>query len=76
MQDLATLFPNLPVVNVAPYDAFIQIVFRDVQDYINVKNDPHYVQVVNPDHVNFADQAGTRMACGWFERHVMGGQAV
>ncbi|KAL9592940.1 MAG: hypothetical protein Q9219_007706 [cf. Caloplaca sp. 3 TL-2023] len=73
---LPSLFPNLPTINHAPYDAFVQIVFRDIQDYINVKNDPHYRDVVNPDHGNFADAAGTRMAVGWFERHVCGGEKV
>jgi len=76
MHDLGKLFPNLPSVNMSPYDAFIQIVFRDVQDYINMKNDPHYMQVVNPDHVNFADGPNTMMSCGWYEKHVAGGKLI
>lgn len=70
------MFPNLPSVNVAPYDAFVQIVFRDVRDYINVKDDPHYQNVVNPDHVNFADHSNTLMSAGWYERHVADGKLV
>lgn len=50
MKDLSKLYPNLPVVNHSPYDALVTIVFRDLQDYIDVKNDPHFVNVVNPDH--------------------------
>ncbi|KAK3674114.1 hypothetical protein LTR78_005961 [Recurvomyces mirabilis] len=76
VQDLDKLFPNLPSVNRSPYDAFVQIVFRDVQDYINVKDDPHYMNVVNPDHVNFADGPGTMMSFGWFERHVADGKLI
>lgn len=70
------MFPNLPSVNVAPFDAIVQIVFRDIQDYINVKNDPHFMNVVNPDHVNFADVANTMMSAGWYEKHVADGKLV
>ncbi|KAI4290033.1 MAG: hypothetical protein Q9185_005510 [Variospora sp. 1 TL-2023] len=76
MKDIDQLFPNLSSVNHSPYDGFITIVFRDMQDYINVKNDPHYLSVVNPDHANFADGPSTMMSFGWFERHVAGGQLV
>lgn len=75
-QDLDKMFPGLPSANVAPYDAFIQIVFRDLQDYINVKDDPHYLSVVNPDHVNFADLPNTVMSAGWYEKHVADGKLV
>ncbi|KAL8977851.1 MAG: hypothetical protein Q9177_006547 [Variospora cf. flavescens] len=74
--DIDQLFPNLSSVNHSPYDGFITIVFRDMQDYINVKNDPHYLSVVSPDHANFADGPSTMMSFGWFERHVAGGQLV
>ncbi|KAL9598508.1 MAG: hypothetical protein Q9179_003885 [Wetmoreana sp. 5 TL-2023] len=76
MEDLDKLFPNLPLVNRAPYDAFVQIIFKDVQDYIKVKDDPHYRTVVNPDHANFADGPNTMMSFGWFERHVADGKLV
>jgi hypothetical protein len=76
MKDLKLMFPNLPDVNAAPYDAVVQMVFRDVEDYIAVKNDEHFRKVVNPDHVNFADPANTLMSVGWFERHVANGQLV
>ena len=76
MKEIDTLFPNLPGVNHSPYDAIVTIVFRDAQDYINVKNDPHFRSVVNPDHVNFADGANTMMSYGWFEKHVADGKLV
>ncbi|KAL8725153.1 MAG: hypothetical protein Q9166_007528 [cf. Caloplaca sp. 2 TL-2023] len=76
MKGIDALFPNLSSVNHSSYDAFVTIVFRDIQDYINVKNDPHYMSVVNPDHVNFADGPSTMMSFGWFEKHVADGQLV
>ena len=72
---IGQLFPDLPQSNIADYDCFIHIVFKDVQDFVNVKNDPHYKQVVVPDHESFADQERTTMVTGWFERHIAGGQA-
>ncbi|KAF2219775.1 EthD domain-containing protein [Elsinoe ampelina] len=76
MSDIDKLYPNLPMVNHTPYDAFVTIVFRDPQDYIDVKNDPHFINVVNPDHRNFSDPANTQMSFGWFEKHVSNGQLV
>ncbi|KAL8727580.1 MAG: hypothetical protein Q9181_005664 [Wetmoreana brouardii] len=70
MKDIDSLFPNLSSCNHSSYDAFVTIVFRNIQDYINVKNDPHYMSVVNPDHANFADGPSTMMSFGWFEKHV------
>ncbi|KAL6719216.1 hypothetical protein ACLMJK_003453 [Lecanora helva] len=76
MKDIDQLFPNLPTVNHSPFDAFVTIVFRDIKDYISVKDEPHYLNVVNPDHVNFADGPSTRMSFGWFEKHVADGKLV
>jgi hypothetical protein len=76
MKDLEKLFPNLPSVNRSENDAFITIVFRNVQDYVDVKNDPHFVNVVNPDHENFSDPANTLMSYGWYEKHVKDGELV
>ena len=73
---LQQIIGNLPAAHVADYDCFIQIVFKDPQDYINVKEDPHYKQVVLPDHESFADAERTTMVTGWFERHVAGGEAA
>jgi hypothetical protein len=76
MKDIENLFPNLPSVNRSPYDAFVTIVFRNIEDYVSVKNDPHYLSVVNPDHANFADGPSTMMSFGWFEKHVADGKLV
>ena len=76
MKDLEHLFPNLPNVNRSENDAFITIVFRNVQDYVDVKNDPHFINVVNPDHKHFSDPANTLMSYGWYEKHVKDGELV
>ncbi|KAJ5618275.1 hypothetical protein N7528_006918 [Penicillium herquei] len=41
--------------NVADYDAFIQIFFDDVEDFVRMKADPDWRTKVMPDHENFAD---------------------
>ena len=51
-------------------DAFVQILFQRVQDYVNVREDPYYKQVVLPDLANFGDPARSSMTVGRFERHV------
>jgi hypothetical protein len=66
----------LPTANIADCDAVIQVVFKDIQDYLRVREDPHFKSVVNPDHVNFADPQKTRFAMGWFEVHVRDGKIV
>lgn len=42
------------------HDCEVQIVFRDVEDYERLKEDPEYTQKVLPDHVNFADLKKTK----------------
>jgi hypothetical protein len=67
---------KLPASSVSDADAVIQIVFKDVADYLRVRQDPHFIKVVNPDHVNFADPKKTRMSVGSFEVHVRDGHVV
>ena len=68
------MFPGMPESHYADQDAFVQIVFKDLDDYLAVKNDPHYQHVVNPDHKNFADGARTKIMTGWYEKHIANGQ--
>jgi EthD domain len=70
------IFGELYAGNVADYDCFVQVVFKDVQDFINVKDDPYYKQVVMPDHANFADTKRTSMVTGWMETHIADGRAA
>ncbi|PGG97985.1 hypothetical protein AJ80_09607 [Polytolypa hystricis UAMH7299] len=67
---------KLPTASIYDCDATIQIVFKDIEDYLRVRQDPHFTSVVNPDHLNFADPNKTRFAMGWFEVHIKDGQVV
>jgi hypothetical protein len=73
---LNQIFGGFYKANEAEYDCIIQIAFKDPQDFINVKEDPHYKKVVLPDHGNFADTERTTMVTGWLEMHVEKGQIV
>ncbi|KAI5463838.1 hypothetical protein BGZ63DRAFT_352239 [Mariannaea sp. PMI_226] len=70
------IFPGIPSDKVDDSDSIIQIVFRNVEDYVRVRNDEHYKTVVNPDHDVFSDPTRTKFVTGWFEFHVTDGQAV
>ncbi|KAJ9649741.1 hypothetical protein H2199_000520 [Coniosporium tulheliwenetii] len=50
--------------NVADYDAIVQIVFKDVEDFVRMKADPHFMKSVTPDHENFADTKRSKMTIG------------
>lgn len=44
----------------AEYDSFVQTVFKDIEDFVRMKADPYYKEVVAPDHENFADTTRSR----------------
>ena len=46
--------------NHADYDSFVQAVFKDVEDFVRMKADPFWREVVAPDHENFADTTRSR----------------
>jgi hypothetical protein len=52
-------------------DAVIQTVFKYIDDYLRVRQEPHFISVVNPGRKNFAGPMRTRMSVGEFEVHVM-----
>ncbi|KAM5527614.1 hypothetical protein FOXYSP1_19976 [Fusarium oxysporum f. sp. phaseoli] len=62
--------------NVADYDAIIQIMFDDVQDFVRVKADPFFQKSVTPDHEKFADTARSRMTIGLVHDIIMDGNAI
>jgi len=43
------------MANVADYDCFSQVVFKNIEDYKKMKEDPWYKQHLVGDHENFAD---------------------
>jgi hypothetical protein len=50
--------------------------FHSPEDFIAVKEDPHYKNVVLPDHGYFADVQRTTMVTGWLETHIENGILV
>jgi EthD domain len=51
---MAQLF-DPQMANVADFDCFSQVVFKSVEDYKRMKQDPWYKQHLVGDHENFAD---------------------
>ena len=49
--------------NVADYDCVIQIIFRDIEGFVRMKQDADYRRLVVPDHENFADTKRSRYTC-------------
>ena len=64
------MFPHMPSVNVPSFDAIIQIVFRDPENYLAMKKDSRYSELLIPDAAQFADASNTLMTYGWHEKHI------
>jgi hypothetical protein len=73
---MGQIFGSFPEGKTADYDCFIQVLFKDVEDYIRAKEDPYYQNVINPDHANFADTTRTVFVTGWVESHIVDGNVV
>jgi hypothetical protein len=43
------------MTNIADFDCFSQVVFKSLEDYKRMKQDPWYQQHLVGDHENFAD---------------------
>ena len=41
--------------NTADYDCIVSACFKDIDDFVRMKEDPYYKEKVMPDHENFAD---------------------
>ncbi|KAK0718471.1 EthD domain-containing protein [Lasiosphaeria miniovina] len=67
---------DIPAEKESDADAIVQIVFKDIEDYLRARKDPHFVQVVDPDHVNFAHPKKTKFVTGWYEVHITDSQVV
>ncbi|KAI1811423.1 EthD domain-containing protein [Poronia punctata] len=63
-------------ISVADYDCFIQIQFRDVQQFIAFKSDPEYKRLVHGDHENFMDIKKTTMSIGYVSDIIRDGVVV
>ena len=51
---MAQLF-DAHMVKIADYDCFSQVVFKSIEDYKRMKDDPWYQEKLMSDHLNFAD---------------------
>ncbi|RMD39350.1 hypothetical protein DV735_g5785, partial [Chaetothyriales sp. CBS 134920] len=72
---MAQLF-DAHMVKIADYDCFSQVVFRSLDDYKRLKEDPWYQEKLMNDHLNFADLQRSSMTIGWIEEYVRDGVAV
>jgi hypothetical protein len=54
-RDLMHQIMDHQMVNIADYDCFSQVIFRSVEDYKRIKDDPWYKEHLVGDHENFAD---------------------
>lgn len=50
--------------NVADYDCFIQVHFRDVAQFVALKSDPEYKKAIFADHEKFADTKRSKLDLG------------
>lgn len=46
--------------NVADYDCIVQIVFENIDQFVQMKADPFFQKNLTPDHENFADTKRTK----------------
>ncbi|KAK4139508.1 EthD domain-containing protein [Dichotomopilus funicola] len=64
------------MANVADFDCFSQVVFRDLEDYKRMKQDPWYQEHLVGDHEKFADTKRSSMTIGWISEYVREGKVV
>nr|E1ACR2.1 RecName: Full=Probable decarboxylase notQ; AltName: Full=Notoamide biosynthesis cluster protein Q [Aspergillus sp. MF297-2]ADM34150.1 hypothetical protein [Aspergillus sp. MF297-2] len=61
---------------VADFDCFSQVVFKDIEHYKRMKQDPWYQEHLIGDHEKFADTRRSMMTIGWIEEFVRDGEVV
>ncbi|GIJ81542.1 hypothetical protein Asppvi_000041 [Aspergillus pseudoviridinutans] len=64
------------MVQLADFDCFSQVIFKSVDDYKRMKEDPWYKEHLVDDHEKFADTKRSRMTIGWVEEFVRDGKVV
>ncbi|KAF4983497.1 hypothetical protein F66182_17063 [Fusarium sp. NRRL 66182] len=64
------------MVHVADFDCFSQVVFKDIEHYKRMKQDPWYKEHLIGDHEKFADTQRSMMTIGWIEEFVRDGEVV
>ncbi|KAF7514181.1 hypothetical protein GJ744_004506 [Endocarpon pusillum] len=64
------------MTNLAEFDCFSQVVFKSVDDYKRMKEDPWYQQHLVGDHEKFADTKKSRMTIGWITEFIRDAEVV
>ncbi|KAI0434445.1 EthD domain-containing protein [Xylaria sp. FL1042] len=64
------------MTNLADFDCFSQVVFKSVDDYKRMKDDPWYKQHLVGDHEKFADTKKSMMTIGWITEFIRDGEVV
>ncbi|KAI0127018.1 EthD domain-containing protein [Xylariales sp. AK1849] len=62
--------------NLADFDCFSQVVFKNVDDYKRMQGDPWFKEKLAPDHKNFADIKRSIMTLGWITEYIRDGEVV
>ncbi|KAI0403086.1 EthD domain-containing protein [Xylaria palmicola] len=62
--------------NLADFDCFSQVVFKDLEGYKSMKDDPWYKERLEGDHLNFADMKRSTMTIGWITEFIHDGEIV
>ena len=64
------------MANLAEFDCFSQVVFKSVDDYKQMKEDPWYKRHLVGDHEKFADTKKSTMTIGWISEFIKDGETV
>ncbi|KAH8807226.1 EthD domain-containing protein [Xylogone sp. PMI_703] len=64
------------MANLADFDCFSQVVFKSVDDYKKMKDDPWYKEHLVGDHEKFADTKRSMMTIGWITEYIRDGEVV
>ncbi|KAI3545131.1 hypothetical protein CABS01_11793 [Colletotrichum abscissum] len=75
-RQLMSLLMDPQMANVADYDCFSQVVFKDVNDYKKMKEDRWYKEHLVGDHEKFADTTRSKMTIGWITEIIKDGKVV
>jgi hypothetical protein len=64
------------MLNLADFDCFSQVVFKSVDHYKKMKEDPWYKEHLVGDHEKFADTQKSMMTIGWITEYIRDGEVV
>ncbi|MCJ1400490.1 Decarboxylase AgnL1 [Xylographa trunciseda] len=64
------------MAKLADFDCFSQVVFKSVDDYKRMKEDPWYKLHLVGDHEKFADTKRSMMTIGWITEFIRDGEVV